>query len=151
MVPRIRSRSWVGAPLAEVFAFFDDPANLDRLTPPPVSIRVVRIAPKPPRPGSLIEFSYGIGPIRRSWIIRLVERVEQGRIVDETLSGPMQRFDHRHSFSPAQGGGTWIEDEIEYHVGPDGPIGAVVDFAAGLVMRLTFIWRAARQRQLLGQ
>jgi ligand-binding SRPBCC domain-containing protein len=69
--------------------------------------------------------------------------------VDETLSGPMRRFHHSHTFRPAARGGTWIEDRIEYHVGPDGLLGVVVDAIAGVVMRLTFVWRHAMQRRLL--
>ena len=147
-MPTIRSRSWVGAPVSEVFAFFDDPANLSRLMPPPVQIRVVRIEPAPPRPGSTFEFRYGIGPFQRSWTVRLLERVENERIVDETLSGPMARFHHSHTFTDAPHG-TWIEDRIDFHVGPGGPLGTVVDFVAGMVMRLTFVWRHAQQRRLL--
>jgi ligand-binding SRPBCC domain-containing protein len=145
---RIASRSWVAAPIDEVFAFFDDPRNLDRLMPPPVSIRLERIEPDPPRPGSIFEFSYGIGPLRRRWTVRLLEREEQRRFVDETVSGPLARFHHVHAFSPGRSG-TWISDEIEYRVGPEGPIGAVIDWLAGWVMRATFVWRAARQRRLL--
>jgi ligand-binding SRPBCC domain-containing protein len=148
-MPIIRSRSWVAAPVDEVFAFFDDPANLGRLTPPPVRIRLVRIEPAPPRAGSVFEFRYGLGPVQRSWTVRLLDRVVNERFVDETISGPMARFHHSHSFAAARGGGTWIEDRIDYHVGPDGVLGAVVDRVAGIVMRLTFVWRHARQRQLL--
>lgn len=145
----IISRAWVAAPIDVAFAFFDDPANLSRLMPPPVRIRLVRIDPSPPRAGSLFEFRYGLGPIQRSWLVRLLERVENERFVDDTISGPMRRFHHSHTFTPARRGGTWIEDRVDYHVGPDGLIGAVLDVVAGIAMRLTFIWRQARQRRLL--
>ena len=148
-MPVLRSRAWVSAPVDEVFAFFDDPANLARLMPPPVGIRLVRVEPTPPRPGSIFEFSYGLGPIQRSWTIRLVDRVAGERFVDETISGPVAHFHHSHSFSAARTKGTWIEDRVDFHVGPDGALGAVVDSVAGVIMRLTFIWRHARQRQLL--
>lgn len=147
-MPIIRTRAWVPAPVDEVFAFFDDPANLPRLMPPPVSIRLLRTEPAPPRPGSVFEFSYGLGPVRRIWTVRLVDRVPNERFVDETISGPMRRFHHSHTFTPGRRG-TWIEDRIDYHVGPDGPIGAAVDWLAGWVMRATFVWRHARQRRLL--
>lgn len=144
----IRSRAWVAASIEEVFAFFDDPGNLARLMPPPVRIELVRVDPEPPQPGSVFEFAYGFGPLRRTWTVRLVERQEPHRFVDETLSGPLARFHHEHRFTPARSG-TWITDEIEYRVGPEGRIGAAVDWLAGWVMRATFVWRAARQRQLL--
>ena len=147
-MPIIRSRAWVPAPTHEVFAFFDDPGNLGRLMPPPVSIRLVRIEPAPPQPGSIFEFRYGIGPVQRTWTVRLLERVENERFVDETLSGPVARFHHSHIFTAGQRG-TWIEDRIDFHVGPNGVIGAAVDWVAGLIMRLTFIWRHAMQRRIL--
>jgi len=144
----IRSRSWVAAPIDEVFAFFDDPRNLGRLMPPPVSIRLESIEPDPPRAGSIFTFRYGIGPLRRSWTVRLVERSAPHRFVDETLAGPVARFHHEHAFA-ASVRGTWISDAIDYRIGPAGRIGAVVDWLAGWVMRATFVWRAARQRRLL--
>ncbi len=148
-MPTIRFRSRVRAPIDVTFAFFDDPANLARLMPPPVTIRPVRVAPLPPQAGTVIEFSYGIGPFWRSWVVRLLEHEAPHRIVDETLSGPLRRFHHSHTFRTARGGGTWVEDRVEFHVGPDGPIGALVDLVAGVAMRATFVWRDARQRRLL--
>jgi ligand-binding SRPBCC domain-containing protein len=68
--------------------------------------------------------------------------------VDETIAGPMRRFNHSHTFSSGRRG-TWIDDRIDYHVGPDGLLGDLLDAVAGIVMRLTFVWRAARQRQIL--
>jgi len=148
-MPTVRSRARVAAPIERVFAFFDDPANLARLMPPPVGIRAVRVEPLPPQAGTEIEFRYGIGPIKRTWLVRLLEHHAPERIVDETIRGPMRRFHHTHAFSPAAGGGTWIDDAVDFHVGPDGPIGSVVDFGAGLAMRFVLIWRQARQRRLL--
>lgn len=148
-MPIVHSRSRVAAPVDQVFAFFDDPSNLARLMPPPVVIRLVRLEPAPPQRGSVIELRYGLGPIQRSWVVRLVDRVPNERIVDETITGPMRRFHHSHTFMPARNGGTWIEDRIDYHVGPDGLIGSLVDALAGLVMRATFVWRHAQQRRLL--
>lgn len=148
-MPVLHSRAWVSAPIDQVFAFFDDPANLARLMPPPVRIRLVLVDPAPPRPGSIFEFRYGLGPFERSWTIRLVDRVPGERFVDETMSGPVARFHHSHTFSPGRRRGTWIEDRVDFHVGPDGRLGTVVDAMAGLVMRVTFVWRHVRQRQLL--
>jgi ligand-binding SRPBCC domain-containing protein len=148
-MPVIHSRGWVPAPIDEVFTFFDDPANLSRLMPPPVAIRLVSIEPAPPRPGSVFTFRYGLGPFQRTWTVRLVDRVTGARFADETISGPLARFIHSHSFTPSRGGGTWIEDRIDFHVGPGGVIGTVVDAVAGIVMRLTFVWRHAMQRRIL--
>jgi ligand-binding SRPBCC domain-containing protein len=148
-MPIIHSRGWVPAPIDEAFTFFDDPANLARLMPPPVAIRLLSIEPAPPRPGSVFTFRYGLGPFQRTWTVRLVDRVPGARFADETISGPLARFVHSHTFTPSRGGGTWIEDRIDFHVGPDGVVGSVVDAVAGIVMRLTFVWRHAMQRKIL--
>lgn len=147
-MPTIRSRSWVAAPPGRVFTFFDDPANLSRLMPPPVRIELLRVDPAPPRAGSIFEFRYGIGPWQRTWTVRLLERVEGERFVDETISGPLVRFHHSHSFRAARNG-TWITDEVDFHVGPGGPAGATLDWLAGWVMRSTFVYRHALQRWIL--
>ena len=148
-MPVVTSRSWVAAPPPRVFAFFDDPANLARLMPPPVRIRLVRIDPAPPRAGSVFEFRYGLGPVERSWTVLLLQRTPGERFVDETLSGPFARFHHTHRFRAARDGGTWIDDRVDFHVGPDGVIGEMIDLVAGLIMRATFVWRHARQRSIL--
>jgi ligand-binding SRPBCC domain-containing protein len=147
-MPIIRSRAWVPAPVEEVFAFFDDPANLARLMPPPVRIRLVRLEPAPPQAGSEFEFRYGLGPFQRAWVVRILERIPNERFVDTTVRGPVARFDHTHAFRAGRRGGTWIEDRVDFHVGPDGRLGAAVDMVAAWMMRLTFVWRHARQRRI---
>ncbi len=148
-MPTIRSRGWVDAPVERVFAFFDDPANLGRLTPPPARVVLVGVAPVPPRAGSILEFRYGMGPwTPLAWRVRLEERVENARFADTTLSGPMARFDHVHTFTPGRRG-TWVSDEITFHVGPDGMPGRLVDVLAGLAMRAVFVYRHAMTRFLL--
>jgi uncharacterized protein len=146
---RLRARGWVAAPIEVAFAFFDDPANLARLIPPPARVSVQRFEPTPPQVGTEIEFAYGAGPLRRSWLVRYVDYVPNQRIVDETVRGPMARFHHQHRFERARKG-TWVIDEIDYHVGPDGPLGTLLDFVAGLAMRAVFVYRHAVQRRLLG-
>ncbi len=147
----VRARGWVDATVEEVFAFFDDPANLGRLTPPPARVRLVGVDPAPPRAGSLFEFRYGIGPwTPLAWRVRLEERIPNARFADSTLSGPMAVFEHSHAFTPGRRG-TWVTDTVTFHVGPGGPLGALVDAAAGLVMRALFVYRHALTRLLLAR
>ncbi len=148
-MPTISARGWVDAPVEAVFAFFDDPANLGRLTPPPAVVRLVAVDPAPPRAGSILEFRYGIGPwTPLAWRIRLEERVENERFADSTLSGPMAVFEHSHAFTPGRRG-TWVTDTVTYHVGPGGAPGQALDALAGIVMRALFVYRHALTRFLL--
>lgn len=148
-MPTFRARGWVDAPIGEVFAFFDDPENLGRLTPPPAGVRLVAVTPAPPRTGSILEFRYGIGPwLPLRWRVRLVERVPLERFRDETLSGPMAQFEHVHAFRAGRRG-TWVLDEVRFHVGPEGALGSVADRLAGWTMRGLFVYRHAMTRVAL--
>lgn len=149
-VPVIRARGWVAAPIDRAFAFYDDPANLARLVPPPARIEVLEVDPSPPRTGSRFTFRWAIGPLGGTWTVQVVEHVPGSHFRDVTLAGPMRRFVHTHRFRPGPGGrGTWVEDEVDYQVGPGGVVGWLVDAAAGLVVRSTFLVRQVLQRRLL--
>lgn len=148
-MPTIRNRSWVAAPVDEVFAFFDAPRNLARLTPPPGRVIVDRVEPDSPQVGSEFTFRYGIGPFMvGSWTVRVVEHVPGSRFRDKTIAGPMRRFDHTHAFVAGRRG-TWVIDEIDYHVGPDGIAGRILDALAGLALRAVFVMRGVLQRRIL--
>ena len=60
----------------------------------------------------------------------VVDRGAGERFVDETISGPMARFNHSHTFTPGRRG-TWIEDRIDFHVVmlfDEGPVRHMIDF-----------------------
>ena len=149
LMPIIRSRCRVAASVDVVFAFFDDPANLPRLMPPPVRIRLVRIDPAPPQAGSLFEFEYRLGPFQRSWLIRLVGAGENEGFVDDTISDRCAASttptpSRRHVVAgPGSRTGSTIT------LGRTGRSGRRSTSRLASSMRLTFIWRQARQRRIL--
>ena len=51
----LESRVWLARPRVEVFAFFADPANLPRLAPPALRLRLLA-PPAPMRAGSVYDF-----------------------------------------------------------------------------------------------
>ncbi|HYX22444.1 MAG TPA: CDP-paratose 2-epimerase, partial [Thermoanaerobaculia bacterium] len=66
-----RTQTIRGARLSEVFAFFSDPRNLARITPPRLSFRIVGTVPSPLAAGSRLE--YRIRWIL--WSLRWVTRI----------------------------------------------------------------------------
>lgn len=112
---------FVPRPVDEVFAFFSDAGNLDRITPPWLSFRIVTPRPIDMRTGAVIDYRlrYHGMPVR--WKT-LIEAWEPGkRFIDRALKSPYALWRHTHTFRAAEDG-TVIRDYVEYAL-PLGPLG----------------------------
>lgn len=133
---------WLARPRGEVFAFFADPRNLARVTPPWLGFRLLTPAPAM---GAFTVLDYRIRwiglPLRWRTLIR--EYDPPARFLDVQIRGPYDRWEHRHLFLEERGG-TWVEDRVTYRL-PLGPLGRV---AHALVVRrqLAAIWAHRRRR-----
>jgi ligand-binding SRPBCC domain-containing protein len=164
----LQSRQWVPHSLEQVWAFFSDPSNLEKLTPPSyrASVKVqgefregckVVIALKP----------YGI-PVPLKWISAiqgLQTSAERCEFVDVQLSGPFAFWRHHHIFETGDrefhgkrseqtlkidSGGTWIIDDVEYEL-PYGIFGAVAEsLFARKQLESMFAYRKTQTLALLG-
>ena len=136
-------------PRAVVFRFFADAANIERITPPDVSFRVVSRLPIEMKPGALIDYRIRIWGIGYRWRTRVVHWDPPQHFVDEQLQGPYRSWVHVHRFREVAGG-TEIQDEVRYAL-PFPPLG---ELALPLVRRkLDHIFRYREQAvhtELLG-
>jgi ligand-binding SRPBCC domain-containing protein len=138
----LETRVWLAKPRAEVFAFFVDPRNLARLTPPWLGFRLLT---PPPTMAPFAVLDYRIRwlglPLRWRTLIR--EYDPPTRFLDVQVRGPYDRWEHRHLFL-AERGGTWVEDRVTYRL-PLGPLGRAMH---ALIVRrqLAAIWAYRRQR-----
>ena len=106
----------------EVFAFFSDAANLERITPPFLNFHITTPQPIDMKVGALIDYRlrlYGI-PIRWRTIITAFD--PPSSFTDVQLSGPYRRWHHHHEFLEVPGG-TEMRDRVDYelpfpHVAP---------------------------------
>lgn len=104
-------------PRAEVFRFFSDPANLERLTPPWLHFRVLTPAPLPRGEGAVFEYRITVRGLSLTWRT-LIEAWEDGRgFTDRQIQGPYALWQHTHRFEDLPGGGTRILDRVRYRVG----------------------------------
>jgi ligand-binding SRPBCC domain-containing protein len=112
MVPR---------PRPEVFAFFADAANLERLTPPRLKFSIRTSLPIAMRPGAIIDYRLSLFgfPFRWRTVMEVFE--PDSRFVDLQAAGPYAFWRHLHEFTDAPGG-TLIRDRVEYQL-PLGPLG----------------------------
>jgi ligand-binding SRPBCC domain-containing protein len=109
--------------LREAFAFFEDPQNLARITPPWLNFRVTsrRIEM---RKGAEITYQIRWLGVRLNWRTVITEYEPPFFFVDEQASGPYARWRHWHEFKPTEFG-TVVSDFVEYAL-PLGPLGHLV-------------------------
>jgi ligand-binding SRPBCC domain-containing protein len=132
---RFERSQTVPRPRHEVFAFFSDAANLQKITPPFVGFEMLTKAPLVIGEGTLIDYKirlYGV-PVR--WQTR-IETFEPGvAFTDIQLKGPYRRWHHRHTFSDVPGG-TRMDDVVDYEL----PFGVL-----GSIARTLFVARSLEQ------
>jgi ligand-binding SRPBCC domain-containing protein len=133
----------------EVFAFFSDASNLQRLTPPFLNFRILTPLPMVMKTGVMIDYSLRLFGLPFSWRTRITHWQPNHSFVDEQESGPYAFWRHTHTFE-ALGGNTVMHDLVEY-AEPFGPLGTL---ANKLVVKRTldriFDFRRDATTRLLG-
>lgn len=139
----LESRVWVEASRPRVFAFFDDPSNLARLSPPSLRFELLTPGPIIMGPGTVLDYRVRWLGLRLSGRAFIREYDPPVRFVDVQLRGPYRRWEHRHLFLEASGG-TWVEDRVTYAL-PLGPLGTA---AHALVVKrqLERLWEYRREK-----
>lgn len=121
----------VSASREEVFAFFSNPANLERLTPPWLGFQILTPEPLPRGEGALFEYRIRVHGLPLRWRT-LIEHWEPGRcFVDRQVQGPYALWHHTHTFEDLPEGGTRLGDRVRFRVG-FGPLGRLL---AGFIRR----------------
>ena len=108
----------------QVFPFFADAGNLEAITPPWLSFRIVTPRPIDMRVGALIEYRLALHGLPVAWLTRIEEWEPGVRFVDMQLTGPYKLWHHTHEFRPSGDGGTLMTDTVRYAL-PLGPLGGL--------------------------
>ena len=126
---RLTSELVVPVPAEQAFAFFENPYNLAKITPPWLRFRVLTEG-LVMREGVKIDYTIRWLGLPLKWKTLISEYKPPFYFVDEQAKGPYTLWRHRHEFHPAEGG-TLVTDAIDY-VLPFGPLGRM---AHDLVVR----------------
>ena len=110
---RLHRDTLVQAPLAEVFAFFADAANLERLTPRWLRFSVRTQLPIVMRAGLEIDYRISLYGVPFPWRSRIDVWEPGARFVDRQLIGPYLWWLHEHRFEGV-GDATRVIDDVEY-------------------------------------
>jgi ligand-binding SRPBCC domain-containing protein len=143
----LHAEAVVPRPLDEVFAFFADAVNLERITPPWVKFHVVTPQPVVIRQGALIDYKLRVHGLPMRWQSEITAWEPQHRFVDEQRRGPYSFWRHEHRFESCDAG-TRMIDEVSYAV----PGGALVNWLlVARDMRKIFAYRQQALREILNQ
>lgn len=125
----------------QVFPFFCDAFNLERITPPELRFRVLTPGPVNLHEGSLIDYRLRLWGIPFGWRTRIRRWRPPAGFIDEQVSGPFKRWVHRHEFLHTEAG-TRVIDHVDYAL-PLAPLG---EFSHPLLRRqLSRIFRYRHQ------
>jgi ligand-binding SRPBCC domain-containing protein len=133
-------------PLDEVFPFFSDARNLERLTPPWLRFSVLTPGPIEMRPGATIDYRLRLRGVPLRWRSEITVWEPPGRFVDEQRRGPYRLWSHEHCFE-AVDGRTLAHDHVRYAV----PGGWLADrLLVRRDLQRVFEYRRAVLRDLFG-
>ena len=121
----LRCELLVKRPIRETFAFFENPANLGKITPPWLSFNIVT---KDVAMGQGARFDYIIRclGLPMKWRSLITKYEPPFLFVDEQLIGPYKTWQHRHTFAETAQG-VVVGDHLEYSL-PLGPLGTIAQF-----------------------
>ncbi len=112
---RLTCETRLPAARADVFRFFSDATQLERLTPAWLKFSLVTPTPIELREGTLIDYKLRVHGIPLKWRSRISSWELPYRFSDEQIRGPYRRWHHVHTFTE-DGDGTICRDEVDYSV-----------------------------------
>ncbi|MGD9789272.1 MAG: SRPBCC family protein [Phycisphaerales bacterium] len=137
---------WLPVTPDELWPFFTDIANLERITPDWVNFKILTPPGTPVHEGVILDYRIRIRGVGVHWRTRISAFDPPHRFVDEQIKGPYSLWRHEHRFHEERGG-TRCLDRVDYR----SPLGVILHpmFVDRDVRRI-FEFRAQALRKLFG-
>ena len=114
----------ISAPLPEVFGFFSDAENLERLTPASLKFKILTSKPIEMKVGTVIDYRLKLMGVPFQWKTKIVEWEPNARFTDNQERGPYLLWRHTHAFE-SSGNATLMTDHLEYAI-PGGIVEPII-------------------------
>lgn len=118
--------------MAEAWAFFSSPRNLERITPRALDFKILSDLPERMYAGMMIR--YRVRPllgIPMTWVTEITHVDEERMFVDEQRVGPYRMWHHEHHFRELADDQVEMTDRITYQL----PLGWLSEPVHALVVR----------------
>lgn len=120
------AEQWVPRPAEDLFQFFSDEKNLEKITPPWLNFKVKYKTTPQIQAGTLINYELKLNGIPFFWQTLIETWQPPVEFVDTQKKGPYATWKHRHQFEPL-GKGTLMKDRVLYKL----PMGLLGELVAG--------------------
>ncbi|MGI8412455.1 MAG: SRPBCC family protein, partial [Solirubrobacteraceae bacterium] len=127
---RLEREQVLHRPRTEVFSFFSEARNLERITPRWLSFEVLTPDPIEMGAGTTIDYRLRLYAVPFRWTSRIETWDPSRGFSDRQVHGPYHLWHHRHEFV-AQGETTLVRDWVEYAL----PLGVLGELAHALFVR----------------
>ena len=114
-IHQLKTELWLPQPRHQIFQFFADPANLERLTPGWLRFQIINEAPQPMKEGARLDYRLRIHRAPIKWQSEIIAWDPPHRFVDRQTKGPYQFWEHEHTFLERERG-TLVCDKVQYSV-----------------------------------
>jgi ligand-binding SRPBCC domain-containing protein len=136
-------------PRREVFDFFADAGNLERITPPELKFHITTPQPIDIKKGALIDYELKLRGFPVKWQTVISVWNPPFEFVDEALRSPYKQWIHRHTFTELEKNKTLIEDEVKYRL-PFAPFGDLTHWFVRRELNYIFDFRQKTVTEILG-
>jgi ligand-binding SRPBCC domain-containing protein len=133
--------------LDEVFPFFCDAANLERITPPELHFQITTPQPIEIALGTVVGYRLQLYALSFRWQSEITVWRPPHEFVDEQIQGPYRLWIHRHHFYE-ENGTTIIRDTVRYQL-PLWPLGEAIFPLVRVQLRRIFKYRQQATRYAL--
>lgn len=132
----------------EVFEFFSDAGNLERITPPELKFHIFTPQPIDLYEGALIDYRLRIYGFPINWRTEISLWDPPFEFVDRELRGPYKQWIHRHTFVELSNDRTLIKDEVRYRL-PFEPVGDILHWLVRRQLNYIFDFRQTMVAKIL--
>jgi ligand-binding SRPBCC domain-containing protein len=127
-------------PRAEVFDFFADAGNLERITPPELEFHIITAQPIDIKQGALIDYKLKLRGFPVAWRTEITDWNPPHSFADTALKSPYKQWIHLHTFEENEKGETLMRDHVRYRL-PFEPLGDLAHFLVRRELEYIFDYR----------
>lgn len=130
----------INRPIEEVFEFFADAGNLEKITPPQLNFHIITKQPIDIKKGTLIEYQLKLRGIPIRWKTEITDWNPPHSFVDTALKSPYKQWIHLHTFEKGKTGETIMKDRVRYRL-PFEPLGDLAHWYVKIELKNIFDYR----------